>query len=403
MRDVADFVVHTEDAGPGELQVQVTGPAGEERCKVLPQNGQFLCSYVPQRPGPHTVNIQYGGSHIPRSPFPVDVGRPLDSKIRAFGPGLHGGVVHRPAAFTVQTNGEQVDGLGFTVEGPSEARIDCNDHQNGTVDVVYWPTQPGEYAIHVAANGEDITNSPWMAQVQPALGEPVDFGKVRAEGPGLAPVGVLANANADFTVDTRPAGRPAPLSVTCFDGQTGAPVDLQCNDNRDGTHWCRYVPRKAGLHVVFVTFGGANAPGSPFHVEVSEAARSDRVRVFGPGLEGAVRNQPTYFVCDTRMAGSGPSPLAVAVLDERKQPIALQPQQNDDGTTTIAYTPRSAGTYNAQVGYAGHPVPGSPFAIPVQPDVDVSKIYVEGLEPSTFPFPHSLHTFLHSFLFTHLN
>ncbi|VEL28975.1 unnamed protein product [Protopolystoma xenopodis] len=38
--------------------------------------------------------------------YHVDVGPYKDSKIRAFGPGLVGGVVNKPAVFVVETNGE---------------------------------------------------------------------------------------------------------------------------------------------------------------------------------------------------------------------------------------------------------------------------------------------------------
>ena len=86
------------------------------------QDSKFQCSYVPQRAGTHTVNVlagapgalpaaatalpPAGAAHIARSPFRVEVGRPLaESRIRAFGPGLHGGVVGQPAWFTVDTNG----------------------------------------------------------------------------------------------------------------------------------------------------------------------------------------------------------------------------------------------------------------------------------------------------------
>ena len=52
------------------------------------------------------MTITYGGHEIPRSPFEVNVGPYKESKIRAFGPGLKGGQVGHPAAFTVETNGE---------------------------------------------------------------------------------------------------------------------------------------------------------------------------------------------------------------------------------------------------------------------------------------------------------
>lgn len=29
----------------------------------------------------------------------------------------------------------------------------------------YWPTEPGEYAVHVLCNNEDIQHSPFMAEI----------------------------------------------------------------------------------------------------------------------------------------------------------------------------------------------------------------------------------------------
>ena len=66
----------------------------------------YECGYVPNRVGNYTVSITYGGAPIPKSSFPVAVGPYKDSRIRAFGPGLEGGVVNSPADFVVETNGE---------------------------------------------------------------------------------------------------------------------------------------------------------------------------------------------------------------------------------------------------------------------------------------------------------
>lgn len=57
---------------------------------------------------------------------------------------------------------------GFSIEGPSQAKIDCKDNGDGTADITYWPTAPGEYAVHIHCNDEDIPKSPYMAQIQPA-------------------------------------------------------------------------------------------------------------------------------------------------------------------------------------------------------------------------------------------
>lgn len=60
---------------------------------------------------------------------------------------------------------------GFSVEGPSQAKIECDDKGDGSCDVRYWPTEPGEYAVHVLCNNEDIQHSPFMAEIVNAPGK----------------------------------------------------------------------------------------------------------------------------------------------------------------------------------------------------------------------------------------
>lgn len=54
------------------------------------------------------------------------------------------------------------------MEGPSPAKIECDDKGDGSCDVRYWPTEPGEYAVHVLCKNEDIQHSPFMAEIKPA-------------------------------------------------------------------------------------------------------------------------------------------------------------------------------------------------------------------------------------------
>lgn len=126
----------------------------------------YKCHYTPVKEGRHVVMITYGGKEIPKSPFEVNVGPYKESNIRAFGPGLHSGVVGHPAKFTVDTNGE-TGALGFSIEGPSKAKIECNDNGDGTADVSYLPTAPGQYAVHILCDNEDIPKSPYIATVVP--------------------------------------------------------------------------------------------------------------------------------------------------------------------------------------------------------------------------------------------
>lgn len=35
----------------------------------------------------------------------------------------------------------------------------------------YWPKEPGEYAVHIMCDDEDIKDSPYMAFIRPASGD----------------------------------------------------------------------------------------------------------------------------------------------------------------------------------------------------------------------------------------
>jgi len=57
---------------------------------------------------------------------------------------------------------------GFSIEGPSQAKIDCHDNGDGSADVRYYPTAPGEYAVHILCDNEDIPKSPYVAHILPS-------------------------------------------------------------------------------------------------------------------------------------------------------------------------------------------------------------------------------------------
>lgn len=65
------------------------------------------------------------------------------------------------------------------MEGPSQAKIECDDKGDGSCDVRYWPQEAGEYAVHVLCNSEDIRLSPFMADIREA---PQDFHPDRVKG-----------------------------------------------------------------------------------------------------------------------------------------------------------------------------------------------------------------------------
>ncbi|XP_014480119.1 PREDICTED: filamin-A isoform X3 [Dinoponera quadriceps] len=378
VQDVADFVVLTKDAGEGVPDIRVIGPGGVNRPVQMSKvdTTTYKCHYTPAKEGRHVVMITYGGKEIPKSPFEVNVGPYKESTIRAFGPGLHGGMVGHPAKFTVDTNGE-TGALGFSIEGPSKAKIDCHDNGDGTANVSYLPTAPGQYAIHILCDNEDIPKSPYIANISPKAD--FDPDKVEVHGPGIQPEGVAKDKPTHFTVDAKKAGQAA-LEVAIQDAY-GREVPLRLDDKRDGTVQAHYTPTSSSQHVVMVNYGGVATKNSPYRVKIASPLNPSMVSAFGPGLEKGVKsNTPTHFNVDCREAGPGKLDVNLLSPEGRELPISLT--DNEDGTYTVDYMPPQPGNYTVNLNYGGLKVPQCPIKVNVQPHVDVSKVKVDGLEPS---------------------
>ncbi|XP_035851780.1 filamin-C-like isoform X7 [Sander lucioperca] len=384
VKEVADFKVYTKGAGSGELKVTVKGPKGlEEPVKVIEmENGIFECNYYPIMMGKYMVTISWGGHSIPRSPFEVQVSEEAGpQKVRAWGPGLETGMVGKSADFVVEAIGTEVGTLGFSIEGPSQAKIECDDKGDGSCDVRYWPTEPGDYAVHVICDDEDIKDSPFMAHILPAAND-VFPENIKCYGPGLEPLGCIVNKPADFTIDTDGAGR-GELKLYAQDAE-GFPIDIQITDNGDSTFFCVYIPTKPVKHTIIITWGEVNVPNSPFRVLIGEGSHPENVKVYGPGVEktGLKANEPTYFTVDCSEAGQGDVSIGIkcapGVVGPAEADIDFDIIKNDNDTFTVKYTPPGAGQYTIMVLFADQEIPISPFRIKVDPSHDAAKVRAEG-------------------------
>ncbi|KAK2861659.1 hypothetical protein Q5P01_001192 [Channa striata] len=381
VKQIGDFKVDTRNAGSGDLKVAVKGPAGNEVPvkEIFRQDGLFSYEYSPSSPGKYAVSITWGGQHIPKSPFEVTVGQEAGlQQIRAWGPGLEGGVVGKPATFVVESIGTDVGVLGFAIEGPSQAKIECEDQNDGSCDVRYWPTEPGEYAVHVTCDEEDIEHSPFMATIVPDDdGNNPD--KVRAFGPGLEKSGCLVNQPVEFTVNAKDAGE-GPLKITAQDAE-GRPVDVKVKSKGDGLYSCSYTPTSPLKHTVAIAWGGVSIPKSPFRVNVGKGSHPNMVKVFGPGVErtGLKANEPTHFTVDCSGAGDGDVSVGIKCdANDKEADVDFDIISNANDTFTVKYVPPAAGKLTVKVLFTDKEVPQSPFKVKVDPSHDASKVKAEG-------------------------
>ncbi|XP_060516412.1 filamin-A isoform X2 [Cylas formicarius] len=379
VKDEADFKIYTEGAGEGFPDVQIIGPGGvKEVVRMTKVEGNtYHCVYYPVKEGRYRVMVTFAGQEIHKSPFEVNVGPYKETLIRAYGPGLVGGVVNYPALFMLETNGE-TGALGFSIQGPSQAKIECHDNGDGSADLRYYPTAPGEYAVHILCDNEDIPHSPYIAQILPNTDYYPE--KVDVYGPGIEPNGPQKDKPAKFTVDTRKAGS-APLDVRVTDGNCNK-VDLKLVEKADGTIEGVYTPKSGNRHTVQVNYGGVAVKNSPFRINVSEPVDASKVQCFGPGIQDGVKaGSPTHFNIDAREAGDADLDVHL-VNEDTHQEIPVKLTDNGDRTYTVDYEAPQSGTYTVTLHYGGLKVPSTPVKFKVQPNVDVSKIKVDGLEPT---------------------
>uniref|UniRef100_A0A8K9XIT2 Filamin B, like n=1 Tax=Oncorhynchus mykiss TaxID=8022 RepID=A0A8K9XIT2_ONCMY len=349
VKQVADFRVDTRNAGSGDLKVSVKGPS------------ELI------------VNT---------TPFEVGVGPEAGpQKIRAWGPGLEGGMVGKSADFVAESIGTDVGVLGFAIEGPSQAKIECEDQNDGSCDVKYWPSEAGEYAVHVMCDDDDIEDSPFMAYIVPD-NQDINPSLVKAYGPGLEKSGCVINKPAEFTVNTKDAGT-GPLKISAQSAE-GGPLDVKVKKTGDGVYACSYTPVAAVKHTVAITWAGVSVPNSPFRVTVGKGSHPHKVKVFGPGIErtGLKANEPTHFTVDCTEAGEGDVSVGIKcdanIISDKEEDVDFDIIPNANDTITVKYMPPGAGRLTIKVLFTNQEIPISPFRVKVEPSHDATKVKAEG-------------------------
>lgn len=160
-------------AGPGELSVFCVGPQTLASCTLTDHhNGRVTLLLSPNEAGKHLLHVKFSATHVPGSPFAVNVRSAVacdSSKLRVTGPGIKHGLLHTFCSyFSIDTAEAGFGQLNVTVRGPKGAfRVEMKRCQpkNRTVLCCYNPTECGLYTIHVRWSGVDIPGSPFHVHI----------------------------------------------------------------------------------------------------------------------------------------------------------------------------------------------------------------------------------------------
>lgn len=272
---------------------------------------------------------------------------PEKGYVTAYGPGLSHGVCNEPCEFRIVTKDAGTGGLSVAVEGPSKAEIQCRDNKNGTCDVVYYPTAPGDYTLTVKFADKHIVGSPFTAHI---TGDP-RFAKrnqlVYGGNQSDISLKVIEGDVNDLQATIRsPSGHEEPCLLKKLS---------------NGSLGISFTPREVGEHVVSVLRDGKHIKNSPFRIEVrqSEIGDASKVKLFGKGLNEATANRINEFFVNTKEAGYGGLSLSI----EGPSKADIECHDNEDGSCRVTYRPTEPGTYLINVKFADKHVPGSPFTV----------------------------------------
>lgn len=388
------------------FKCKITDPRGN----VLPSklttdtsNDTFRINYTPSQAGPHTIECLYDNVPVPGSPFTVNVKGGNDpTRVRAYGPGLQGGVTNQAAVFTVETKSAGIGRLSFAIEGPSEAKITAVDKRDGTCEVSFMPTTPGDYDVTVRFDDKDIPGSPFKvfindagatgatkkgkAPAQTRAPAPATVhGDVKVFGPGLGNGEVHEGCPTEFYVDCSEAG-PGKVGVQLHSSDGSQVLNLKIYDKGNGVYAVSFVAPKQGATLTAnIKYNDKEIKGSPFMIKVGGKNDPKAVKITGDLSKKKVpASLPIKFQVDSKQAG--PGDIIVSILDPEKHQVQPKIQPTGPGVINVTFVPDELGPYQVNVKFDGKDVGGSPFQLQATPTGDADKCKLLDMESDELEF-----------------
>eukprot|EP00731_Ephydatia_muelleri_P012451 Em0006g1345a len=196
----AVFTVDITGAGSGAVSAHCTGPNGPVTVDIEDNHDQtYTCTYIPQGPGVHTINVQFNSKPVKDSPFKVNISAGFDaSKVKVTGPGLLGGCVREPLNLIIDSGGAGQGSMNIVIDGP-EATTTTDTLDDGTNSLVIVASEVGECSVQVEYGGQPVPGSPFLIPV-------CDPSRVRVLGAGAKGEGVILGELAEVLVDMTDSG-----------------------------------------------------------------------------------------------------------------------------------------------------------------------------------------------------
>ncbi|XP_045503234.1 filamin-A [Colias croceus] len=342
-----EFIVDASTAGPGQLELEVSGGNGALVASSVRSLGahRYIAAFTPRVLRPHSVRVTFNNEHVPGSPWQVEV---------MAGPAGGGGgeptrliPARVPAVFEISTSpgasSFSKNEVGMTVTAPSRRQVTARvldvAERPGVYRIEFTPEEVGTHLIDVSIGEEKLAAGPLVAKVY-------DASLIKVTDVGNAIVG----QQSQFRVDASAAGE-GQLEISINEGEVPNHVQV-VGGGRCLVFWRPETPTP---HRVDIKFNGEPVPSSPF---VFHVAPAQRVSIDTSQIELIPVGE--LVSCSVRVEGSGGGELTVTVRGPRGEvPVRLT---GDVVSGLVAsFTAKNVGPHTLTAHYNSQPVPGTPF------------------------------------------
>ena len=373
------------DAGHGVLRAdargKITHGISAEIDKL--ENDEYQVKFLPKQPDMYSLSIYYSKTHIPGSPFSINLLLPQPDRVKHTGtsvPNKH----TDPVTLSFDTSDAGKGKLTAQIRGQSAGSVETDiiKVSPNHFKVSFTPPQLDIFQVHVFWADEKINGSPFRINMLPP-----DVSKVEVTEPEsyelLQPV--------HYKVDAFDAGN-GKLTATCK-GEDIALVHLNMIEEDIGQYDLSFTPHHPDLYKLSIHWSGRQVHGSPFKVNLLPA-EADKVQVLDmhtPDRAGTV--EPVTVDLDCSDAGHGV--LRADARGKLTHGISAEINKLENDEYQVKFLPKQPDMYSLSIYYNDSHIPGSPFSINLllpQPDLvehTGTTVPQEQGEPATLSFDTS--------------
>lgn len=384
----AELLVDATAAGSGKLTTRCTGEkTGELPVEVEKIAGRtYQVTFTPPEKDLFTLDVLFDEKHVKGSPFSIDMrpgavqefgeieeeqpkveAKPDASKCVILDLPRAGMVIPimKPLHFSINCEDAGPGELKITAEGPAvnknppDISVEPRPDETSVFDITFVPKAPSAHAINLLWSDDPIPKSPLkVSAIDPANVAHFPYGK---------PAGV------DFDADCK----SSELKVHVVHDETGTSYKSKISKVHKGKYKVTFQPKEPGHYRVHISVKDKEIPESPIIIFYDKPPKPEACKVNGLNSKCYV-SEPINFTVDATEAGSGDLSIKHLGPKHKKEKTELTVNDNKDGTYSVDFVPHSIGDHSFAIGWAGKPIPGSPFhtaAVERTPDI-ITDVYL---------------------------